>query len=174
MSERHLFLLRIVVWLVLLLTAWGVLQYAMHAWRLMHLIGDAAAAQSSRMGWMLAWDAVYVLVAGLALSASAGVLLWRSWARPLLRWLAFALAAYSLASGVLLFAQWQSFQHSSVDLLAQAQYPELTRALIAKVNRTTLISLALKAIAVPVLAWLGWHLGTVAVVQRFTAVAKRG
>ncbi|KGI76939.1 hypothetical protein [Oleiagrimonas soli] len=172
MNHRSLFLLRIVVWLVLLLTAWGVLQYAMHAWRLMHLMGQAPAEQASRMRWMLAWDAVYVLAAGLTLSAAAGVLLWRARARPVLRWLAFVLAAYSLASGVHLFAQWQSFQHASVDLLAQSPYPDLARALIDKVNRTTLISLGLKAISVPVLAWLGWRLGATDVVQRF-ASAKR-
>lgn len=175
MNERRpsLFLFRIVVWLTWMLAALGVLLYARHAWLLGHHMARDASQASER--WpMLIWDAIYLLVAGLTLSAATGVLMWRAWARPLLRWIAWVLAVYSLATGIMLFAHWQSFRQASADLLAQMPHPEIVRGMLARTTHAVGIGLALKAAAAIMLAWLGWYLGTARMRGRFESVAGRG
>jgi hypothetical protein len=172
MSAHSIVPLRIVVWLVLLLAAWGILQYVAHAWTVLQLMGRHGLAHGSL--WpVLGWDVLYLLVAGLTVMAATGVLMWRVWARSLLRGLAFVLALYSLASAVMLFAHWQSFSHASADLIAQASDPQLAQRMFAQTRRVTLVGLALKVLAALLLGWLGWRLGNPALVQRFGQMPRK-
>lgn len=166
MIERSHFLMRILLWLVLILAAWGILQYCVHAWSVLRLqrvqpVGSGALWQ------LLAWDGLYILLAGLLVLGSAGCLMWRGWARPLLRGLAFALAVYSLASAIVLFAQWQGSDPAGTGLIAQHMDPAMARTIAARTRRILLMAAGMKAVAAPVLAWLGWRLGQDAVVRRF-------
>lgn len=173
MPERTPAPFRIVVWLVLMLAGWGMLQYVVHASAVLRLL-DRQVAGRGALWTMLAWDALYLFVAGATVAASAGVLMWRAWARRLLRGLSFVLAAYSLASAVLMFAQWHSYSLASADLIAHAADPDLARSLFAQARRITMTGLALKLLSVPLMAWLGWRLGTLSLVQRFATASRKG
>jgi hypothetical protein len=167
MNERRPFLFRTVVWLTWMLAALGVLLYARHIWWLGQHLGQGSPSASSL--WpMLAWDVLYLLAAGLTLAAATGVLMWRAWARPLLRWIAFALAAYALARGITLFAHWQSFRHDSAVLAAQARDADMLHAMVAQTTRRVIITLALRGVLAALLAWLGWQLGAARVQAHFS------
>lgn len=167
MTERSFFTLRMVLWLVLLLSAWGILQYCTHAWAVLKLQHVQPVA-SGTLWWLLGWDALYLLVAGLIVATAAGCLMWRPWARPLLRAVAFALAVYSLAGAVVLFAQWRGSDPAGMAMIAQHMDPVLARAEAARHRRILLMGAALKALAAPLLAWLGRKLGQAEVVERFS------
>lgn len=167
MNERTHFLLRMVLWLVLLLAAWGILQYCKHAWAVWQL-QRVQPVDSGTLWWLLGWDALYLLLAGLIVAAAAGCLMWRSWARPLLRVLAFALAVYSLAGAAVLFAQWQGTDPAGMAMIARHMDPVLARAEAARDRRILLMGTLMKALAAPLLAWLGWKLGRAEVVARFS------
>lgn len=167
MNDRSFFLLRMVIWLVLFLAAWGILQYSAHAWAVLRLQRVQPVADG-RLWGLLAWDGVYMLMAGLVLAAAAGSLMWRPWARRWLRALAFVLAAYSLASAVVLFAQWQGSDPAGTAMIAQHMDPALARALATRDRRILLMGVILKLLAAPLLAWLGWRLGQAGVARRFS------
>ena len=166
MNERSFFLLRMILWLVLLLSAWGILQYCTHAWAVLQ-VQRVQPVDSGTLWWLLGWDALYLLVAGVIVMAASGCLMWRPWARPLLRGVVFALAVYSLAGAVLLFAQWWGSDPAGMAMIAQHMDPVLARAVAARHRRILLMGAALKALAAPLLAWLGWRLGQAEVVRRF-------
>lgn len=166
MIQRPFFLMRILAWLIIILAAWGILQYCVHAWSVMHL--QQLQPVDTRTYWeLLAWDAIYVLAAGLMIAAAAGCLMWRPWARPMLRALAWMLALYSLASAVVLFAQWQGTDPTGMDLVAQHMDPAVARGIAMRTRRIMLMGIVFKTVAVPLLAWLGWRLGQADVVRRF-------
>ncbi|MDA3914887.1 hypothetical protein [Oleiagrimonas sp.] len=171
MSDSRHTPFRILVWVILLLSAWGILQYVTHASHVLHALGRPATAHA-KLWWMLVWDAIYVLVAGVMLVATTGALMWRRWARGMLRGVCIGLALYSLASGVLLFAQWQSFSLASTDMMAQAVDPRIAHTLYLQARRITMVGLALKLVAVPLLGWVWWQLGTPSLRRRFAANAS--
>lgn len=166
MIERSHFLMRMVLWLLLILSAWGILQYCMHAYAVLRLQQVQPVAEST-FWQLLAWDGLYVLVAGFIVMASAGCLMWRPWARRFLRGLVFALALYSLASAVVLFAKWQGTDPAGMDLVAQHMDPQIARAMATRARRIMLMAAILKTVAAPILAWLGWRLGQADVLRRF-------
>jgi hypothetical protein len=166
MTERSFFLLRMVIWLVLLLAAWSILQYSVHAWDVVRM-QRVQPVSSGALAGLLGWDALYMLLAGLIVAASAGCLMWRPWARRALRVLAFLLAAYSLMGAVALVARWQGTDPAGTALVAQAVDPALARVMAEKTRRILLLVAAMKFLAVPLLAWLGWRLGQPGTVRRF-------
>jgi hypothetical protein len=162
---------RVLVWLMLLLAAFGSVQYLSHAQLLWaHRTGlspdDGAALQR-----MLAWDIGYLLAAFALIVLCAGCILRQGWARAPLRVACGVLVLWALVTGGKVLAKWLQFEHSSVDALAQlGQDAALRNALVnARVHarHAYLIALGLKAIAIPVLLWLAWRLGTPAVRTQF-------
>lgn len=167
-SRRWLALWRVVVWAMLLLAAFGVLQYAGHAWRVWHMFGQTVATHHTALWRMLCWDGGYLLLAGLTVTVSVGTLMQREWARRGMRVLAPLLALWALSTGVLLLLQWGRFHHAEQMLLAQPGISSAGRAAIAHARRSLITGVVLKFVSVPVLAWLGWRLGRTSVRGQFT------
>jgi len=155
---------RVLTWLVLLLAIFGVLQYAVHAWRVGAAVLAGAPDAATRA---LAWDVAYLVVACVTLTASAGTLLWRGWARPVLRVVAGLLALWLLVTAILLGMDWMSFNQHSQVLLAQPDMADTVRAVSKRISNTYLVAIVLKAVGVPILAWLAWRLGVPSVRAQF-------
>lgn len=166
-SRFRLEIWRIVTWLLLLLAIFGILQYSGHAWRVVTLMRAGGADGHAPLTGMLAWDAVYLLVACVTVTAAAGALLRRTWARPVLRVVAAVLSAWLLVTAIMLVAHWNSFSNHSAAYLAQSRPGDAGRALLEHMRRRYLVAIVLKAIGVPVLAWLAWRLGVPAVRDKF-------
>jgi hypothetical protein len=158
---------RIVCWVLLLLAAMGILQYADHAWRVAALLHAGAGNDAGALGRLLAWDIAYLAGACLTLSAVTGTLLRREWARRMLRVIAVLLAVWALATAIVMFAQWNAFQHVSADLLARPGTTAGDRAVLAHARRIFMAGTAFKLVAVPVLLWLAWRLGVPGVRAQF-------
>lgn len=169
-SRGHRFALwRMLVWLLLLLAAFGCVQYFSHAellWGQRHALApDSAAARALHR--LLAWDVVYLLAALTLIVLCAGCILRQAWARPLLRVAAGVLALWMLATGGAMLAQWPSLLHASSDAMVQlAGHAALQQALL-HARYSYLMALGLKAIAIPILVWLTWRLGVPAVRTQF-------
>ncbi|HET7266507.1 MAG TPA: hypothetical protein VFJ15_00195 [Oleiagrimonas sp.] len=161
---------RVVTWLVLLLAIFGVFQYSVHAWRVGAAVAAGAPEAATRA---LAWDVAYLVVACVTLSAAAGTLLWRGWARPVLRIVAGLLALWLLVTAIMLGVDWVSFSRHSQELMAQPHMGDTVRALRERVRNTYLVAIVLKAVAVPVLAWLAWRLGVPSVRAQFPPLRAR-
>ena len=162
---------RILVWLMLLLAAFGCLQNAVHAQHLWDALrGHATLSDdaTSQLHRMLAWDAGFFIAAFATVVVCAGAILHQAWARPALQVVAVALAlAWGLVGGLASLSQWHDF--SSAIALTNAQTPlnEAYQAAFAHVRRTFMVSLSLRALAVPVLLWLAWYLGRPQVRSQF-------
>lgn len=154
---------RMALWLLLLLAAFGCLQYVHHAqqvWMLLHGLAPGDARIASLRG-QLAWDAAYLLAAFALIVLCAGGILQQAWSLRPLQVAAVVLAAWSALSGLWLFQQWHAFVRSAGDMAA-AQGPQATVALqvlLDPMRRSYHMGLALKAAAVPLLLWLAWRLG---------------
>lgn len=130
-------------WVLLLFAALGFVQYLRHA------------------------EYVYLAAALLVVVVCAGCILRQAWARPALQVLAVLLAAWSLATGVLMLQQWGDFDTARQHALAQPQLGDVALWMIARAERTWQVGLALKAAAIPLLLWLAWQLGRPAVRAQF-------
>lgn len=162
LSRGHRFALwRVLVWLLLLLAAFGCVQYFSHAellWRQRHAFASDSTAASA-LQRLLAWDVVYLLAACILIVLCAACILRQAWARPLLRVAAGVLALWMLVTGGVMLSQWPSLLHASSDAMTQlAGHAALQQALL-HARYSYLVALVLKAIAVPVLLWLAWRLG---------------
>jgi hypothetical protein len=160
---------RVLVWLLLLLAAFGCVQYFNHAellWRQRHAFagGSAAAGALQRL---LAWDVVYLLAAFALIVLCAGCILRQPWGRPCLRVAAAVLALWMLATAGAMLVQWPSLLHASTDAMAQLDGHAALQQALLHARHSYLLALALKAIAVPVLLWLSWRLGVPAVRAQF-------
>lgn len=159
---------RVVTWLLLLLAVFGIFQYSVHAWHVLATLRTLGESDvHAAMTRMLAWDVAYLAGACVTLAAAAGALLRRGWARPVLRVVAGLLALWLLATAIMLGARWTSFNHHSSMLMAQSNLGEAGQALLARVRRSYIVAIALKAVAVPVLVWLAWRLGVPSVRAQF-------
>lgn len=160
---------RVVVWLLLLLAAFGCLQYFRHAellWTQRQALASSVEA-SAALRVMLAWDIAYLLAAMVLIVLCAGCILRQAWARPALRVAAGLLALWMLASGVAMLVQWPAFEHASADALGQLHGDVALRQALVQARHTYLAALVLKAVAVPVLLWLAWSLGCAGVRAQF-------
>lgn len=160
---------RVLVWLLLLLAAFGCVQYFNHAellWRQRHALApDSTAARALHR--LLAWDVVYFLAAFALFVLCAGGILRQAWARPSLRVAAGVLALWMLATGVAMLVQWPSLLHASRDAMAQLDGHVALQQALLHARYIYLMALALKAVAIPVLLWLSWRLGVPAVRAQF-------
>lgn len=171
-SSSRLALWRIVLWLILLLAAFGCLQYVHHAqevWEHLQALAPGDAQRAPGLRRMLAWDAGYLLVAFALIVLCAGGILHQAWSRLPLQVAAGILAAWSALSGLWLFQQWHAFVDSAT-VMAGASGPQATvalQALLDHARRSYRIGLALKIVSVPVLVWLAWRLGQSSVKAQF-------
>ncbi|HET6588225.1 MAG TPA: hypothetical protein VFG67_10710 [Oleiagrimonas sp.] len=164
---------RIVTWLVLMLAMFGILQYSVHAWHVAAALDAAPSADRASLTGMLAWDILYLVVACITVSASAGALFRRAWARPVLRVVVGVLALWLLVTAIQMAAHWSSLSNQSALLMSQSTMSDAGRMLLERIQRRYLIAMILKAVGVPVLAWLAWRLGTSAVRAQFPASARK-
>lgn len=161
---------RIVLWLILLLAAFGCLQYVHHAqqvWAHLQALAPGDAQGASALHGMLAWDLAYLLAAFALIVLCAGCILRQAWARAPLRVACGVLALWALVSGGMMLAQWPQFHRASAEALAQLGHDEILRNAVIHARRVYRITLGLKAVMVPVLLWLAWRLGTPAVRMQF-------
>lgn len=133
---------RIGIWVVLLLAAFGGVQYARHG------------------------DYLYLAGAFAVIVVCAGGILRQGWARQALRVLVLLLTAWALVTAALMLLQWDQFEQARQHALAQQQSP-LVLVLIEQAQRSYLIGLVLKALVVPLLLWLAWRLGQPGVRAQF-------
>lgn len=145
---------RIGLWLVLLLSAFGALQYAMHARRIGRVLARPALPDEARamLHGMLAWDLGYfVVTAALVVLCAAGILR-QGWSRPVLRVALGLLGVGIFASGVSLLRRWRAWSSVPHDFAGAP-------ALLAGQARTVHLSLGFDVAAIALLAWLIWQLG---------------
>ncbi|WP_266180612.1 hypothetical protein [Dyella humicola] len=148
---------RIVVWLMLLLAAFGCLQYALHAqqvWGVLQTSGSPEAV--SHLRGVLAWDLAYLAGAFAIIVICAGAILRQAWSRVALQVAAVLLAIWALVSGITLFAQWHNVDNA-VSLL-QPGADEAAQRTLNRLRHSFEMAVGLKALAVPVLLWLAWRL----------------
>jgi hypothetical protein len=142
-SVRRFSVWTIGVWILLLFTAMGSVQYLQHA------------------------EYAYLVAALLVIVVCAGCILRQAWARPAMQVLAVLLALWALLTGVLMLRQWDDFETARQHALAQPQLGEIALWMIARAQRTWQVGLALKAVAIPLLLWLAWQLGRPTVRAQF-------
>lgn len=174
-SAHGVALWRILLWVILLLAAFGCVQYLRHAdqvWTQLQAMqqGDADAVALQRI---LAWDIGYLLAALVWAALCIGGILRRVWARTPLRVAAVLLAVWAAFTGVLMALQWHDFAHSSGIALAQPQADPDLRELLAHANRRYAMALAFKALSIAALLWLTWALGQAEVKAQFRARVSR-
>lgn len=162
---------RIVTWLILLLAAYGCMQYALHAtqlWRVLQPLPESNTGDILQLHKMLAWDVLY-FVASLALVViCAGAILRQGWARPSLQLASLLLAVgWGLVGGLMLFLQWRDFSQAVALTNAQDSLDTASQIAMAHMHRSFLIAVAIKFVGVPVLLWLAWWLGRPSVRAQF-------
>lgn len=161
-SRAGFALWRLGLWVILLLAAFGALQYSVHAQRVWSVLNVATVDGQGRatLHTMLAWDVAYFVVAAALVVCCAGGILRQAWARPVLRVALSLLGVGLLVSGVLLFRQWLAWSHGPHPVADAA-------ALLAQEARRVHLSLAFDATAIAMLIWLVWRLGQPAVRAQF-------
>ena len=154
---------RILVWLILLLAAYGCLQYATHARQLWMALQPLPASDTGdvlQLHKMLAWDVVYFVLSFALVVICAGVILRQAWARVPLQVACVLLAlGWGLVGGVMLFSQWHEFSQAVAATDAQSSLDTASQLALAHMHRSFLMAMAIKLIGVPVLLWLAWWLG---------------
>ncbi|HET6553466.1 MAG TPA: hypothetical protein VFG49_08015 [Dyella sp.] len=154
---------RIVAWLMLLLAAYGCLQYAVHAsqlWRALQPLPASNTGDIAQLHKMLAWDIGYFTAAFVIVVVCAGAILRQAWARPALQAVAVLMAlGWGFAGGLVLLSQWREFSQGVAMTNAQASLDEASQLALDHVRRSFMIAIAVKAVAIPLLLWLAWWLG---------------
>ena len=135
---------RVAAWIVLLLAAFGGVQYLRH--------GD----------WPYLAGSLVVIV------VCAGCILRQPWAREPMRVISLLLVLWALVTGGLMLAQWDQFETARTHALSQPQ-PQLLLLVIEQARRSFLLGLVFKALLVPLLLWMAWHLGRPSVRAQFVA-----
>lgn len=162
---------RIVVWLVMLLSAVGFVINASGAFVAAHAIGtmspEAIAAGGPDPRILMAWSLGYAVSAFVVMVLALGTLRWREWGRRATRVVAGVLAVWAIYTAWVAFHQWQEIGV----VLGQAGLPPELLVRGVKARSILLVGVVLKAISVPVLAWLAWALGSVSVRQQFAQSA---
>jgi glucan phosphoethanolaminetransferase (alkaline phosphatase superfamily) len=162
---------RIVVWLVMLLAAVGFVINTYGAIIAAGAIGsmtpEALAAGGPDPRVLMAWSLSYSLGAFAVMVLALGTLRWREWGRRAMRVVAGVLAVWAIYTAVVAFHQWQEIGV----VLGQDGLPPELLARGMKARSILLVGVVLKAISVPVLAWLAWALGSVSVRQQFAQPA---
>ncbi|WP_114239007.1 hypothetical protein [Dyella sp. C9] len=153
---------RLVVWLMLLLAAYGCVQYGAHAEQLWQALQQQAPGNTeaiSQLHGMLAWDAGYFVVAFAVLVICAGAILGQAWSRRTLQVIAVLLAVvWGLLGALQQFSQWRDFSRT-VEMTVQGPMDAAAQIALNHVRLSYLIAVAIRAVGVPVLLWLAWQLG---------------
>ena len=133
----------VAVWLLLLLAAYGGVQYL-------------------RFG-------VYDYLAGAlgVIVVCAGCVLRQEWARLAMRATAVLLACWAVYSGVLMWQDRDKFELARQAALANPQLGEVALMMVERAQRTFQVVIAIKAIGVPLLLWLAWTMGRPKVAAQF-------
>jgi glucan phosphoethanolaminetransferase (alkaline phosphatase superfamily) len=166
---------RMLAWVLLLLAAYGGVEYVHHAqqiWAALQALPAGNEQNAAALHGMLSWDIGYLVAVLIVIVVCAGCILRQVWARPALRVMALLLCVWSAYRGVLLWQQWQSFDVANAALLAGGQPSSEQLARLADLRRILWIGLGLRVIAIPVLLWLAWQLGHPAVRLQFRS--RRG
>lgn len=165
---------RVVTWLLALLAVFGIFQYSVHGW---HVLAGLRAAHDddthAALAGIMSWDIAYLAAACITLAVAAGALFRRGWARPVLRVVAVLLALWLLVTAIMLARHWMSFDHHSQMLLAQSHLGQAGHELVARIQRRFLVGVVLKAVCVPILAWLAWRLGVPKIRAQFPVPPAR-
>jgi len=162
---------RIVVWLVMLLAAVGFVINTYGAILAANAIGalsaEAIAAGGPDPRIVLAWSLAYAFAAFAVMALALGTLRWREWGRSAMRVVAGVLAIWAIYTAAVAFHQSQEI----AAVLTQAGLPPELLARGMKARSILMVGVVLKAVSVPVLAWLAWVLGSVSVRQQFAQPA---
>lgn len=158
---------RIVVWLVMLLSAVGFVINGYAAVMFGQAVGaitpEAIANGGADPRVALAWSLGYALVAFVIMALALSTLRWREWGRTWLRLAAVPLMIWAAYTAWIAFGQWQQLGV----VLAQPGLPPELLAMAMKHRTMMLVGLSMKLVSVPVLGWMAWKLGTVRVREQF-------
>ena len=163
---------RVVVWMLLLVSAFGSVQYVKHMQNVWGQLRDNVSLQSAELDalhGMLGWDATYLLVVFVLIVICAGCIMRQAWARPCMRVAAVLLAVWLLITGYLQLRDLQALGANSAAILAQAQQQGTAGAaqMLAHLQRGHKLALLFKAVGWIALLWLAWKLGKPAVCAQF-------
>ena len=175
-SSRRFAAWRVLVWLVLLYAIIGCLQYVNHAqqmWNMLHAEPAPAADAIAELQRSLGWDLGELLGSFVLVVIGAGCALRQAWARPWMRLAMPVLAAWFIFGGFLQWQELQQIEARAVTASAQTQLSADIQLALVIVRRNYMFALALRAIAVPLLLWLGWMLGQPSVRAQFRQRRKR-
>jgi protein-S-isoprenylcysteine O-methyltransferase Ste14 len=154
---------RIVVWLMLLLAAYGCLQYMLHAeqlWRVLQPLPASDSGDIAQLRVMLAWDVGYFVASFAVIVICAGVILRQAWARAALQVACVLLAiGWGLVGGLHLYSQWREFSEAVTTMNAQRALDTASELAYAHSRRAFLMAMGTKVVGTPVLLWLAWSLG---------------
>ena len=153
---------RMLTWLLLLLAAFGGVQYIHHAqlvWSALQSASPSETDQIAGLRSVLGWDVGYLVAAFVVIVACAGCILRQAWARSVLRAVALVLCVWIVYGGVVLWHQWQGLDPGP----AWASQQQL----VTDMARVFRINLMLRAVSAPLLLWLAWQLGQPAVRLQF-------
>jgi len=158
---------RIVVWMVMLLAAGGfvVNGYASVVVAQSLAATSAEAAAGGPDGRIaLAWAIGYALISFGTMVVALSTLRWATWARAAMRVIAILLLVWAGYTGFVLFGQWQQVG----TVLGQPGLPADLVAMASHQHTIMLVVLLLKAVSIPLMAWLYWSLGSPAVRRQFS------
>jgi len=163
---------RVVVWMLLLVSAFGSVQYVKHMQNVWGQLRDNVSLQPAELDalhGMLGWDATYLLVVFVLIVICAGCIMRQAWARPCMRVAAVLLAVWLLITGYLQLRDLQALGANSAAILAQAQQQGTAGAaqMLAHLQRGHKLALLFKAVGWIALLWLAWKLGKPAVCAQF-------
>ena len=162
-SPRRFALWRLALWLTLLLSAFGVLQYVQHARLIaaqLPALGRAGQAVHAALQGMLVWDIGYGVAAIVVMVLSAAGILRQGWSRVPLRVAMGLLALWMLISGFLLLREWRALAALPPDVAAGSQQ-------LALMRRGIELTLCFKVLAALLSGWLAWRLGVASVRAQF-------
>jgi hypothetical protein len=142
-SPRRFAMWSLALWVLLLLLAYGGLQYLQHG------------------------DFPYLAASFVAIVICVGAIMRHEWARSAMRVVALLIALYALASGVVMLMHWGDFESLRQAALANPQLADDLLMILERSRRVAQIALALKAISIPCLLWLARVLGKPAVRAQF-------
>ena len=131
------------LWVLLLLLAYGGLQYLQHG------------------------EFLYLAASFVAIVICVGAIMRHEWARSAMRVVLLLIALYALVSGITMLMGWNRFESASQAALANPQFAADVTMMVERAKRIFQIALALKAISIPFLLWLAWMLGRPAVRAQF-------
>jgi energy-coupling factor transporter transmembrane protein EcfT len=142
-GPRRFSMWSLALWVLLLLLAYGGLQYLQHG------------------------DFPYLAATFVAIVICVGAIMRHEWARSATRVVVLLIALYALVSGIAMLMHWGDFEQMRQAALANPQFADDLSMMLERTKRVYQIALGLKAISIPCLLWLAWVLGQPAVRAQF-------